>query len=338
MSPPSTRDRWAVAAMIAACMLAFVPASVAQRNQGPSRGGGAQVQVRVFLENNQSAGPALQVQLMTGLGMLLSQGFTDSSGMVRFNSVAPGSYRLHVSGVGFNDAETDSFQVLDLDVMSFQMVRITRNKQAALDAGGPPVSAFALNVPQKARDQFLKGMQLLQKGHREEGMKCLKKATEIYPHYAEAFDWMGVASLPGDPGYAKQAFGGAIQADDKYVPAYVHLSRILIDEKDYAQSQQYLAKSLAIDPRSVESLFLLSYVNLLQDRVDEAIESGVRADRVPHQKFPILHMVLGEAYARKGSTELAKQQFLAYLKEAPKGDQAEQARKGIEALSAAPQP
>jgi tetratricopeptide (TPR) repeat protein len=310
----------------------------AQRNNG--FGGRAQVQVRIAYDNHRPAGATLRVQLTTGLGTLVAESMTDTSGQVRFYNVTPGTYRIKVSGVGIEDAESDIFEILDIDPISFQHLEVTRTRDTRgnqAPSTGRPVSAYALNVPQKARDRFLKGMNLLKQGKKDEGMKSIGTATEIYPHYAEAFDWMGVASLPGDMPGAKGYFQKAIAADDHYLPSYTHLARVLMEEKAYPESEGIISKGLAMDPTSGENLFLLAYLQLLQDRPAESIQSATKAHAVAHGKFAIVHVVAGEAYLRLKDTGKAREQFNLYLQEAPNGDQAEQARAALKSLNGTPQ-
>jgi tetratricopeptide (TPR) repeat protein len=308
--------------------------TTAQRNSGGFPQSGGEIQVRVALENHQPAPQGMRVQLTTGIGSLVAERFTDSNGQTRFFNINAGSYRIRVIGIGFEEAETE-FEIRSGDLMSFQHVEVKQVPQSAnagSPAGAPPISTYALNVPPKAREQFLKGMELLKKGKKEEGFRRITAATQIYPHYAEAFDWMGVASLPGDRTGAKAYFDKALEADEDYTPTYTHYARILMDDKDAAGAEKLLNTALKRNPLSGEDLFLLSYAQLLQDRLDDCVKTAARAHAVPHDAFPLVHMVAGEAYARQKDNASAKDQFALYLKEAPNGDQAEQARNAIKAL------
>lgn len=307
--------------------------AIAQRSSPMGGGSVAEVQVRVSLDNHRPAGIGLRVQLTTGIGSQITEKMTDSSGQVRFFNIPVGSYRLKISGVGIEETDHE-FEVRDGDNVSFQNVEVSRTKDARNNPPPPgaPVSALALKVPAKARERFLKGMDLLKQGKKDEGMKALESATEAYPHYAEAFDWMGVASLPGDMAGAKGYFQKAIAADDAYVPAYTHLSRLLMEEKSFPESEVLMKKALKVDPSSGENLFLLSYLQLLQDHPEETVQSAAKAHAVSHGKFAIVHIVAGEAYLRLKDNNKAREQFNLYLQEAPNGDQAEQARAALKSL------
>jgi tetratricopeptide (TPR) repeat protein len=297
---------------------------------------GTEIQVRATTENHKSVGPTIKVQLTTGVGTLITENFTDSSGMTRFTNVAPGTYRVRASGIGYQDIESDIFEVHDGESVSFQYLEMKPDEAAMKKAVAPggAISAYALNVPDKARDQFLKGMELLKKNKHEEGMKKLAQATQTYPHYAEAWYWMGVASVPADMAAAKMYFEKALDADDDFLPTYPRYARLLIHEKDLARAEKLLTKSTGVNPQAAEDLFLLSYVQLLENRPADSIRTATRVHGMEHEKFPLVHIVAGEAYARTGENAKATEEFEIYLKEAPQGDQAEQARKAIAALQA----
>lgn len=296
---------------------------------------GAEVQVRATTANHKSVGPTIKVQLTTGVGTLVAESFTDSSGMARFHNIFPGTYRLKASGVGYEEIESDIFEIRDGESVSFQYLEMTQIVARENKApSGAPISAYALKVPDKARDQFLKGMELLKSGKQEEGMKKLSEAAQTYPHYAEAFHWMGVASLPADPTSAKMYFEKALQADDDYLPTYPFYARVLIDEKNLSRAETLLTRSSSLNPQAAEDLFLLSYVQLLQNKPADSVRTASRVHGLPHERFALVHLVAGEALARTGDNAKAKEEFATYLKEAPNGDQAEQARKAIAALDA----
>jgi Tfp pilus assembly protein PilF len=177
-------------------------------------------------------------------------------------------------------------------------------------------------------------MELLKKNKHEEGMKKLAEATQTYPHYAEAWQWMAVASLPDDTVAAKTYFEKALEADENYLPTYPHYARMLIVDKDFPRAEKLLMHSTGLDPKATEDLFLLSYVQLMQNRPAESERTAARVHGLPHEKFALVHVVAGEAYARTGDNAKAKEEFETYLKEAPNGNQADQARKAIAALEA----
>ena len=87
---------------------------------------------------------------------------------------------------------------------------------------GTTVSFNTLNAPKKARDAFEKAGKELHKEKVDfkKVRKHLKKATEIYPEFAAAWQLLGQANLAsGDRKEARNSFRHALEADPNYVKA-----------------------------------------------------------------------------------------------------------------------
>lgn len=297
--------------------------------------------IRVMFASNESSNSRFRVQLLSSVGLPVGDSFADSSGTARFSSIPPGNYRARVTGMDIEDTESEQFTVDGMQISAMQMVFVKKAEAAtkpgtagAPGAPGGMISAAALNIPDKAHNEFKKGLDEANKKKYEEAIKHLNKATEIYPHYAAAFDLLGVITAQTSPSDAKKYFEQAIAADERYPNAYVHLAKAEITSKDYNKALQLLTKSSQLNPRSAECLFLLSYSHLELGRFDDAIATAGRTHELDHNDFVLVHFIAGEAYAHKGDRAQAIEQYSQYLKEAPMGPQAEQAKEIIRALQA----
>jgi Flp pilus assembly protein TadD len=328
-----------IAILVVAALL-IVDSVEAQRGRTPGTGRRAQgvdLTVRVMFASNEGISSSrYRVQLFSGVGVPVAETFTDGSGQARFPSVSPGNYRVRVSGNEIEDTDSESFTIDALQLSSMQMVFVKKvqPENAASAQGGGVVSAAALNIPEKARNEFKKALEETEKKKFEEAIKHLNKATEIYPHYAQAFDLWGVITAQNSPSDAKKYFEQAIAADEQYPPAYVHLAKTEITQKDFNRAIALLSKGSQLDPRSAECLFLLAYAHLQLRRFDDAISTAERAHTLEHNDFVLIHFIAGEAYARKGQRAQAIEHYSQYLKEAPMGPQAEQAKEVIRILQA----
>lgn len=310
--------------------------SLAQRRPGAGSRGGAEVSVRVLYENSRPAGELLHVQLMSQTNLLIAELFTDSRGEVRFPGVRPGAYRVKVNGMGIEETIGDTFEVTPLDMSSFQMVTVKRTEEAIAKAkaSAEPVSAAELNIPDKARRAFEKGVESIGKGKTEEGVKQLTKAAEIYPQYAAAFDALGVATMPTAPAEAKDYFSKAIQADKQYSKAYTHLARANMAENNFAEAERLLLLAVPINPRSAENLFLLAYAEGRLGKLEQALDAARRTHQLEHADFALVHFVSAEAFAKTGRPQDALSEYQTYLREAPLGKSADVAKRNISALQA----
>jgi Flp pilus assembly protein TadD len=312
--------------------------SLAQRRPGATgRGsGGAEISVRILYDNSRPAGELLRVQLMTQTSMPVAELFTDSRGEARFAGVRPGVYRAKVTGIGIEETLSDSFEITPADMANFQMVTVKRTAEAIASAktAAAPISAAELNIPDKARRSFDKGVESIGKGKTDEAMKHLSKATEIYPKYAAAFDAMGVAIVASSPGEAKTYFTKAIEADKQFYRAYAHLARSNMAENNWAEAERLLLLAVPINPRSAESLFLLAYAEARLGKYEQALDAVRRTHQLEHADFALVHFVGAEAFAHAGRTEEAVSEYQTYLREAPLGKSADVAKRNISALQA----
>jgi tetratricopeptide (TPR) repeat protein len=331
-----------IAVLVVAALL-IVNSVEAQRGRSPGvsrRVQGVDLTVRVMFASTESAASRFRVQLMSSVGIPVGDTFTDSTGQARFPSVMPGNYRVRVSGNEIEDTESDSFTVDAMQLSAMQMVFVKKIEaaKAGSEPAGGVISAAALNIPEKARNEFKKALEETEKKKFEEAIKHLNKATEIYPHYAQAFDLLGVITAQSSPSDAKKYFEQAIAADEQYPQAYVHLAKAEITQKDFNRAITLLSKGSQLDPRSAECLFLLAYSDLQLRRLDDAISTAERAHTLEHNDFVLIHFIAGEAYARKGQRAQAIEHYSQYLKEAPMGPQAEQAKEVIRILQAQADP
>jgi tetratricopeptide (TPR) repeat protein len=307
----------------------------AQRRGSITPSSGTGLNVRVVYDGIHPAGEQLRVVLMSQGGGIVAEGFTDYRGEVRFNGLRSGSYRLKVSGAEIEGNAEQSFLIEPGLMFTSQTLSVTRKEaeQASSPAAGP-VSASQLNVPEKAKNEFEKGQQLFEKQNLEDAIKHFERAAEIYPQYAAAFDMMGVVRASSSLSDAKPYFEKSLQADKDYFPAYSHLAKALLKEKDYVGAERLLSRAVSMNPRSAEEFFLLAFAQANQNKFDLAIQNSERTHQLPHDKYALVHFIAAESYSRMSKPAEATEQYSLYLKEAPQGPNADLARAKIQALQA----
>jgi tetratricopeptide (TPR) repeat protein len=328
-----------VRTVVVAALLLGVPMLAAQ---SPSRRagtgvqrGGAEINVRVTYENGRPAAAMLRVELINPASVTVTEGATDNYGVARVLGVTSGNFRLRITGMGIEEYTGPGFYVDPLDSVNMQMVTVRRTAEAiAAERGGASVSAAELNIPDKARRQFEKGERLMTGNNPGEAIKYFNRASDMYPQYAAAFDATGIALTRTSPGEAKGYFQKAIDADKQYAPGYRHLAKAYMGEKQYPDAERLLTQAATLEPRSVETLFLLAYTQQKQQKHDAAIESASRAHSLPHPDYATVHLVAGESYTRLGRLAEAVTEYNQYLREAPLGPSVDVAKKNISVLQA----
>jgi Tetratricopeptide repeat len=240
--------------------------------------------------------------------------------------------RISVPGyvpLDFPITNTASLGVIDIGVL--QLRRIGTAPSGA-------VSATSLLVPNNARKEFDQGVKDIRDNHLPQAIQHLQRAVGAYDKYAAAWTELGRAyAASHDPGKARQSFETAIAADPKYVPPYLSLSAIQLDDQDYEGVLETIGKAVDVDPTITTGVasYIQGVANFRLNRLDAAQEDLLQAEKGSHQNTPQLHVILAELYLRQNDSADAAAHMRAYIKEAPQGSFAPEMRKRLEEIDQA---
>jgi hypothetical protein len=112
----------------------------------------------------------VQVSMMSG--GTIQENYTDMDGRVSFSVPPAQNYQVRVSGPGVETSQS-SFELFEGESFHHQSVVVKLTAEAKSKLPGGMVSAAMLNVPGKARHEYDKGMELMQKGKLEDAKKHL---------------------------------------------------------------------------------------------------------------------------------------------------------------------
>jgi tetratricopeptide (TPR) repeat protein len=298
----------------------------------------ADVEVRITYENDRPADGQIRVDLLTSGGAIVSQQFTRDQGQVTFHSVFPGNYRLHVSGIDIEDNTETTFALESRESIHFETVRVKVKKTDAQQSSNQGnISAATLNIPDKARKEFDKGISSMKKSDVPEAQKHFSKATEIYPQYAAAFNNLGVIAMKsGSPDDGKKLFEQAVRADANNANAYVNLARCLMMKNNFVEALPLLEKASALDPMDPQSLTLLSNAQLSAGQLDVALANARKVHAMEHQHFTLAHLIAARVLVLQNKFEEAAAEYRTFLKESPESPKADGVRAAIESIEKRP--
>jgi Tfp pilus assembly protein PilF len=286
--------------------------------------------VRIKLPNDQPIATAAQVQLISGMGSAISETFTHADGRVEFNDVAPGLYRLRVSGTDIETTTSDSFDIGDNDRTHSEIVYVNPTRVgSAVAAGTPTISSQQLNIPEKARIEMEKGMDAFSKGDSKKAAANMEKAIAMFPKYARAYNNLGVIRVnQGDKTAAKAAFEKSVQLDDHFAPGFVNLARLIVSNNE-SEATTMLQKALAIDPSNLEGLALQARMQFTRGEFQEALATINKVHAMPHENFADVHLIAAEIYQKENRNAEALAESESYLKEYPDSPRALQVREAM---------
>jgi tetratricopeptide repeat protein len=230
-----------------------------------------------------------------------------------------------------------------IDVGAIVVHRATKIK-------GMTVSAASYQAPKDARRAYQKGLEAEKNGRLADARQCFEKAVEIYPKYASAWFQLGaVLQNLAQRESARTAYIHATKIDSKFLPPYLSLASMAYEAEDWTQVLNLTNHVLDLDPLKYANVpgyildldpldyskayFYNSAANYKLNKIEDAEKSALRAERLDvRPRFPQLHLLLAEIFARKNNYATAISEIKMYLELAPQAKDAEQARERLAAL------
>ena len=210
---------------------------------------------------------------------------------------------------------------------------------------GSTVSASAYKAPKDARKAYEKGLQAEKKGELANAHKYFAKAVEIYPKYTNAWFQLGtVLQKEQQKDAARAAFTQATTIDTKFLPPYLSLSLMAYEAENWTELLNFTNHILNLDPLNhvsgyvldldplnyTEAYFYNSLANYKLNKFADAEKSGLKAEQVDlPTRFPQLHLLLAEIFARKNDYNTAIVELRTYLELVPHAKEAEQVRERL---------
>jgi len=214
--------------------------------------------------------------------------------------------------------------IAGIDAGTLILTRIAGDK-------GASISVTSALAPNGARKEFEKGEQELRNDHLESATQHFEKAVSQYDKYAAAWNELGkIYSTSHESEKSRQAFAKAIGADPYYIPPYVSLAVLELQDGEYENALKTATQALELHPGIVTASFVQAAANFHLNRLDAAENSARDAESGPHQGLPQLHLLLADILLQKHDYSNAAEQMRTYLKEAPQGQFANETQRRLE--------
>lgn len=254
---------------------------------------------------------------------------------------------LRASVSGF---QSDVINLVDLhdfgNTIDIGKIVVQRREKIA----GNAVSAVLYNAPKDARKNYEHGIDAERKQQFAEAQQYFEKAVKVYPKFTNAWFQLGTVLLKQkQTTEARNAFTQATAIDAKYLPPFLSLSMMAyqtenwpevllltghileLDTLNYAHVPGYI---LDLDPLDyAEAYFYNAVANFSLNKIDAAEKSGLKAEYLDvRPRFPRLHLLLAEIYARKNNYARAISEAQTYLDLMPNANDADKVRQRLEEL------
>jgi len=184
------------------------------------------------------------------------------------------------------------------------------------------VSVASLQVPAKARKEYEKGSELLEKGNLADAEKSLRKAIDLYPKFAEA--WLRLGDLEQRRKNIEGALADyqeAINADSNFPLPYLRMAFLSAVTSNWEQTRKLTERLISLDPVSFPLAYYYNAVAELNLRhIAQAETSALRAENLDKlHSEPRVELLLATIYNTKGAPASAADHYRAYLKLVPDG-------------------
>lgn len=247
---------------------------------------------------------------------------------------------LRASASGFRSdvislAEADTFG------SSIEVGAIVVHRAAKIE--GMTVSATPYKAPKDARRAYEKGLDAEKSGKLPNAHKYFETAVGIYPKFMNAWFQLGtVLEKENQKDAARRAYTRATTIDTRFLPPYLSLASMAYEAENWTEVLDFTRHIMDLDPLNqaaitgyimdldplncADAYFYNAVANYKLNRIEDAEKSGLKAEHLVRLRFPQLHLLLAEIFARKNDYATAISEMQTYLELAPHAQNATQVR------------
>jgi tetratricopeptide (TPR) repeat protein len=255
---------------------------------------------------------------------------------------------LRVSASGFRSRV---ISLLDLDTFGSRIDVGIIVMQRGTKIEGMTLSATPYKAPKDARRAYEKGLQAERNGKLADARKYFETAVETYPSFANAWFQLGtVLQKENQTDAARTAYTQATTTNSTFLPPYLSLASMAYEAENWTEVLKFTSHILDLDPSNhaadvtgytldldpsnyAEAYFYNAVANYKLNKIEAAEKSGLRAEHVDlRTRYPELHLLLAEIFARKNNYALAITEIQTYLALAPHAKDADQVREQLAKL------
>jgi Tfp pilus assembly protein PilF len=298
----------------------------AQRTSAsPMAVGNHTIEVHVTDQGGRPLNVALRVQILSQNGMRLAEAFSNrEQGVANFDGMTSGTFQLSISGPNV-ETVTQAFDVYATEGTHREYIRVEMKNTGppsdsnASPGSDPTISAEDLSIPDKAHEEFEKGMDAYGRGDDREAQDDLEQAVAIYPSYVRAHNNLGVLLLKsGQKVKAFVEFSKAVELDPKFAPGYVNEARVSISDGNFAEAEPALKKALEADPSALNAMRLLCQTEFARNEYPQFLDTARHVHQLTREpQYADLHLVSAQILVNQGNNRAAADEYQLFVQENP---------------------
>ena len=260
------------------------------------------------------------VSLHSDAGEIIQQVTPEGGGRFQFSALRRGIYYVSARAPGYQEARerADLFSTPHVSVF-LSLVPDQKGASSQAPAQGA-VDQRELLVPEGAQKELDRGKKFLfENKESARSIPHFRRAVEIYPYYASAYVFLGMAHMDlRQWKEAESALGKAIELNDKLAAAHLALGTCLNMQGNHAAAVKPLLRGLELNPETADGHYELGKAYWALGRWQEA-EPHVRKALTMRPEFPTGHLLMGNILMAKRDAPAALKEFKEYLRLDPNG-------------------
>ncbi|MGH9793345.1 MAG: carboxypeptidase regulatory-like domain-containing protein [Candidatus Acidiferrales bacterium] len=215
--------------------------------------------------------------------------YTRDGGSFQFPRILPGRYTLTISHQEYGE-HTQTIDLI-LGPATGLVVRLSKAPPSP-ESLQTQVPVWALKVPDKAQEEYKKGVEALENGDAKLTVRHMRKAVELYPQFAAAHSALGNAHHKlGETGAATQAYKKALKIDEALYSAWLGLGTLYANARAHEEAERHLLRAQSLRPDDWQAWYQLG--ELYWEMKEPArTEEHIRRARELHHAIPRIHILL----------------------------------------------
>jgi tetratricopeptide (TPR) repeat protein len=276
----------------------------------------------------------ITVTLKQLTGNVINTVYTRGNGDFEFDGLGNGDYIIEINAKDYERTQ-QSVTISGGSRMGLAIF-LSRTGKAANPPLQLSISAHQLSVPHKAHDEFEKAMSLIyMKSDYRAAIPIFQLAIKDFPTYYEAYAEEGNAYYQlQEMGPAEEALQKSVDlSSGQYADAMFTLAAILTDTKRFKEGETLSRRGISIDSTSWRGPFELARALTALKQTDEAEKTAQQSrDLMPDN--PPVYLLLANIHIQRKDYAALLRDLDDYLRLAPFGPEADQARKTRERAQA----
>jgi len=295
------------------------------------------IQVTGVLRYAEDGRPAndVVVRLEALTGGVVNEVRTDRLGKFRFPDLSPKQYHVVIRQPGYRAIQRE----VNLVMMFAEYLQLSLVPESSAKTSTPSPKVVDVNVRPEALKEFEQAQAAFASEKKEqklEGVRHLEAAIELSPQFIEAYLRLGIAWMDLQQlDKAEQTLRHALEINPRTPIALFALGEIYLRQRKYGDAEKVLRAGLAIEDHAWQGHFALARLYWSRgDIVKAGRQVGLTIQL--NANLAEAHLLAGNILLRGNRREDAVEQFQEYLRLAPDGEYAAQAKEAIERIKKSP--